>query len=461
MANYTIELYKLLEMGYKLPLDEYPIFDEAHRATLNDKIISHYYFREIGQETPSRFSFNLRRKMNEIMPYYNQLYESEMIKYDPLFTTYFTSLKESEKRGQGKTYSQNERKRNEDIGNVYSGIKLGDFNTDTTHTNDEVGHETGTEQRVRTDNLTETGTKDIATDETKLVTEDNSVDTDETKKVTENNVKNITDNKTVTEDNKKNVSETKDIHEKDDKETTTHTETDTHSDTTRDLQKTTNFSDIPQAGYETETRTLPDGTVVVVGHGYLTTQTVETEHETIKVDTNSVTDGTVVEDETKDTTITDAINQTEDNKQVTVDTINQTEQNVQDTKDNIGQVEVKEQHTSDDIDTHEEYVVKNTGTQTTDTAYEKDFTDKNDYVGNEKTKTKENEDSQRNITDNEAENIASKAKSFTKDSEQNRVMLSGRQNVSPAELIKLYRETLLNIDMQIVNELETLFMGVF
>ena len=461
MAKYTIELHKLIEMGYKLPLDEYPIFDEEYRGILNDKIIAHYYFREIGQETPSRFSFNLRRKMNEIMPYYNKLYESELIKYDPLFTTYFTSLRESEKRGQGKVFNENGRIRSDNIGNVYSGIKLGDYNTDSTHTNDEVGNETGTEQKVRTDNLTETGIKDIATDETKLVTEDNSVDTDETKKVTENNQKTTNEIKKIEEDNVKNVSETKQIREKDDKTTTSHSETDSTTTTTRQLTKQTDFSDVPQAGYETTTTTYPDGHVVVTGHGYLTTRTLETENENINVVAHSETDGTVVEDDTKTTNVTDTIRQTEDNEQNITDTTVTTEQNVQDTKDNIGQVEVKEQHTTDDIDTHEEYSVRNTGTQTTDTAYEKNFTDTNDYVGNEKTKSKENEDSQRNITENEKENISGKTKSFTKDSEQNKILLSGRQNVSPAELIKIYRDTLLNIDMQIVNELETLFMGVF
>ena len=405
MANYTIELHKLIEMGYKLPLDEYPIFDENHRAILNDKIIAHYYFREIGQETPSRFAFNLRRKMNEIMPYYNQLYESELIKYDPLFTTYFTSLKESERKGQGKTLSENDRKRNNDIGNVYSGVKLGDYNTDNTHTNDEVGNETGTEHKVRTDNLKENGTKNIGVEETKI----------------------------VTEDNEKDISETKNIQEKDDKTTTSHSETDSTTTTDRTLNKTTNFSDVPQAGYETETTTYPDGRVVVTGHGYLTTQTIESESEHTNTVAHSETDGSVIEDDTKTTNITDTIKQTEDNKQ----------------------------NTTDNIDTEEVYEVKNTGTQTTDTDYEKNFTDKNDYVGNEKSQIKENEDNQRNINENEKESIASKSKSFTKDSEQNRIMLTGRQNVSPAELIKIYRDTLLNIDMKVINELETLFMGVF
>lgn len=67
----------------KLGLDSYPIFDEEYRKGLNDKIIDHFYFREIGFETAALFAWYMRRTMNEIMPYYNQLYESELIKIDP------------------------------------------------------------------------------------------------------------------------------------------------------------------------------------------------------------------------------------------------------------------------------------------------------------------------------------------------------------------------------------------
>jgi hypothetical protein len=75
-------------LGY-LPddgLQHYPIFDEAHRDALNQKILDRFWNREIGQETPSMFRLALRRKMNEIMPYYNQLYKSEQLKFDPFKT---------------------------------------------------------------------------------------------------------------------------------------------------------------------------------------------------------------------------------------------------------------------------------------------------------------------------------------------------------------------------------------
>jgi len=65
-------------------LDNYPIFDEAYRPGLNQKIVEHYLNREIGLETPSLFKLNLGRKLREIMPYYNQLYGSEWAKLTQL-----------------------------------------------------------------------------------------------------------------------------------------------------------------------------------------------------------------------------------------------------------------------------------------------------------------------------------------------------------------------------------------
>lgn len=84
MSKYTTELRWIIENGYNLQLDEYPIFDENYRNILNQKIINHFYFREIGFETVALFRWYLKSTMNEIMPYYNKLYESESLKIDPL-----------------------------------------------------------------------------------------------------------------------------------------------------------------------------------------------------------------------------------------------------------------------------------------------------------------------------------------------------------------------------------------
>lgn len=63
---------------------DYPIFDEDYKIPLEKKILRHYYLREIGFETLGVWKLKLNDKMNEIMPYFNQLYKSELLKFDPL-----------------------------------------------------------------------------------------------------------------------------------------------------------------------------------------------------------------------------------------------------------------------------------------------------------------------------------------------------------------------------------------
>ncbi len=63
---------------------QWPIFDEDYRLPLEIKILKHYYTREIGAETPGLWTLWLDATMNEIMPLYNQLYKSELIKIEPL-----------------------------------------------------------------------------------------------------------------------------------------------------------------------------------------------------------------------------------------------------------------------------------------------------------------------------------------------------------------------------------------
>ena len=66
---------------------EIPMFTgetEEHRSLLFKKILLHYYTREIGYETVGLWKLKLNQRLMEIMPYYNQLYESELIKFDPM-----------------------------------------------------------------------------------------------------------------------------------------------------------------------------------------------------------------------------------------------------------------------------------------------------------------------------------------------------------------------------------------
>lgn len=60
------------------------MFDEDYRKVLYKKILKHYYTREIGAETVGLWQLWMNTRLEEIMPYYNQLYESELIKIEPL-----------------------------------------------------------------------------------------------------------------------------------------------------------------------------------------------------------------------------------------------------------------------------------------------------------------------------------------------------------------------------------------
>ena len=75
MAKYTITIKTLIDNNFDFKMNNYPIFDENYRETLNNNILNHYYENEIGFETAPLFRFYLNQKLNEIMPYYNELYK--------------------------------------------------------------------------------------------------------------------------------------------------------------------------------------------------------------------------------------------------------------------------------------------------------------------------------------------------------------------------------------------------
>ena len=91
-AKYTIVLKTLLdnpETKEKIysALSSYPLYQSDNeeyytkllmptREILNEKILNHYKYREIGFETVGRFIDELEIAMNEIIPRYNQLFKT-------------------------------------------------------------------------------------------------------------------------------------------------------------------------------------------------------------------------------------------------------------------------------------------------------------------------------------------------------------------------------------------------
>lgn len=61
------------------------IFDENYRAVICKKILKHYYLREICSETVGIWKLWLNTRLEEILPYYNQLYKSALLEFNPLY----------------------------------------------------------------------------------------------------------------------------------------------------------------------------------------------------------------------------------------------------------------------------------------------------------------------------------------------------------------------------------------
>lgn len=114
----------------------FPIFDESYRSVLETKILRHYYTREIGLETVGLWKLKLSTKLNEIMPYYNKLYKSELIEFNPLYDVDLTRERKIE--GKGTKDTENGENRS------------GSNNTETTQNNDSTVEETGADKGTTT-----------------------------------------------------------------------------------------------------------------------------------------------------------------------------------------------------------------------------------------------------------------------------------------------------------------------
>lgn len=110
MSKYTTEVRYLCEVEYgatsskgfnliddiitnaapKIFNFDFPIFDENYRLPLEKKILRHYYTREICEETVGLWKLRLQDKLNLIMPYYNKLYSSELLEFNPLYDIDYT-----------------------------------------------------------------------------------------------------------------------------------------------------------------------------------------------------------------------------------------------------------------------------------------------------------------------------------------------------------------------------------
>lgn len=131
---------------------EYPIYDENYRLPLECKILRHYYTREISEETLGLWKLRLQDKLNLVMPYYNEMYKSALLEFNPLYDVDITRT-HTTTGGENQT---NQRTQN-------------DTTTSTNNT---------TQSEIQTGNVTAEGNHSVVTDsDIKKSTEDETSET--------------------------------------------------------------------------------------------------------------------------------------------------------------------------------------------------------------------------------------------------------------------------------------------
>lgn len=88
--NYAPTLYDLERAGFDVFAEPFgswwDTFVPTHKEELIKKFMHTYYFHQIEGETPDRFRVYVNSQLERIMPYYNKLYQSELIKFNPMLT---------------------------------------------------------------------------------------------------------------------------------------------------------------------------------------------------------------------------------------------------------------------------------------------------------------------------------------------------------------------------------------
>ena len=357
----------------------YPLYDPDYKTALETKIINHYYLREIGAETVSQFKFMLGRTMNEIMPYYNQLYKSAELEYNPFHDV--------------------------DYFKEHSGSDSKERRQQSSGQHSTTGSETGSSSDKSVfDGTTQTNTR--GTRDTDI---DNTAKT--TLNTTDTRTLNTTDTKTL------NTSDEKTL---DTSNTTTHNTTD---------QKTLNTTDTKTLGTkDTQRRSdTPQGALTgIEANNYLTEATITDKTGTEALARTGTETGTKTGTETtaQGGTETMARTGTETTARTGTETMARTGSDTTKTDE--------KQHA-----TEQSNALQTAGSTTTDTG----------------------------STSKSSKQIGSESGSISDDisgTDQYLDHIYGKVGTASfAGMLKEYRETLINIDMMIINDLEVCFMNLF
>lgn len=123
---------------------EYPLTTKLNKEQFEINIINHFLMRRIGQETLRAFQLTLSNKLNEIMPYYNKLFD--MLEGWDIFKDgeEVTRTSENSSNAKANNYSNSKTQNTSDrrysdmpdnrLNDIKSGSYLTNYNYDTNQT---------------------------------------------------------------------------------------------------------------------------------------------------------------------------------------------------------------------------------------------------------------------------------------------------------------------------------------
>ena len=145
MAQVTVELRHLIEQtDFELFDFDYPVTDPNFKAKLEEDVTEYFYSYEIGFETPDMFKQKFRAKFRRIMSYYNDLYNTTLLEYNPLINYKMSELMEqltntghtedSTQDLTSNTQTEDENTRTDDIQTTTDNTRTDDLETTTDST---------------------------------------------------------------------------------------------------------------------------------------------------------------------------------------------------------------------------------------------------------------------------------------------------------------------------------------
>ena len=173
MSKYTIELDTLLrDTNFILFNFDYDFYSDnvEIKKKFEQKFIDRYRFNEIGFETVARFKHYLKASLNEIAPYYKQLYESELRCNDIDFMlnkdyteTFIKNIDSLSKSTETQNSNYNDLTNESNINDGVSDVELtkGNLTSVTGNENTSTSNGTGTSENTQNENYTLTGKGNI------------------------------------------------------------------------------------------------------------------------------------------------------------------------------------------------------------------------------------------------------------------------------------------------------------